>query len=169
MAPIMTNSPTKYWLVLAGAAGGAVLVCAGLWMAGLSNPRRFPLDVAADRHIYLLAIGGFACTIAGVGLLLAAVGRTTSSMPTQQRSNTNIGLGMGFVLQLGGLFLFETEDDRALTALVLILASLPLVVWGCLNYAEGKGHPKWTGLVGVAGVFGLIVLMVLPDRRELEG
>ena len=163
----MIDSRTKYWLVLAGAAAGAVLICAGLWLAALSNPKPFPLDVAADRQIHLLAAGGFACTIAGLGVLLAAVSRTTRSMPTRQRTNTNIGLGIGFVLQLGGLFVLGTEQDRVLSGVVLILASLPLVVWGCVNYAEGKGHPKRIGLLGVAGIFGLIVLMVLPERHEV--
>ena len=49
---------------------------------------------------------------------------------------------------------------------VLILASLPVFIWGCMNYAEGKGHTKWIGLVGIAGIVGLIVLVVLPDRER---
>jgi hypothetical protein len=41
-----------------------------------------------------------------------------------------------------------------------------MMIWSCLNYAEGKGHSKWVGLVGMAGILGLIVLMVLPDQHE---
>ena len=51
----------------------------------------------------------------------------------------------------------------------LILASVPVFTWGCLSYAEGKGHSKWVGLVGVAGIIGLIVLKVLPDQHEEAG
>ncbi|NIV69734.1 MAG: hypothetical protein GWN41_06290 [Phycisphaerae bacterium] len=35
-----------------------------------------------------------------------------------------------------------------------------------MNYAEGKGHSKWVGLVGLAGLIGLIVLAVLPDQAR---
>ncbi|MCI0335083.1 MAG: hypothetical protein L0228_17885 [Planctomycetes bacterium] len=42
--------------------------------------------------------------------------------------------------------------------------SLPVFIWGCMNYAEGKGHSKWVGLVGLAGIIGLVILIVLPDQ-----
>ena len=87
-------------------------------------------------------------------------------MPQQQKTRANIGVGIGFVLQLAGLFLSVAGDFRALSGLLLILAGVPMMIWGCLNYAEGKGHSKWVGLVGMAGILGLIVLMVLPDQHE---
>jgi hypothetical protein len=87
-------------------------------------------------------------------------------MPPQQRTKTNIGVGIGFVLQLAGFFLFGAGDSRALIGLLLILVSVPVVIWGCMNYAEGKGHSKWVGLVGVVGIIGLIILMVLPEQGE---
>lgn len=161
----MTTTQKKYWVVFAVAVAGVVLVCVGLWLAALSNPYRFPLDVSADRQIHLLAVSGFACSIAGIGLLLMAVSSTTKSMPPQKRTKTNIGVGIGFVLQLAGLFLCRAGWDGALIGLPTILASVPLFIWGCLNYAEGKGHSKWAGLIGVAGIIGLIILMVLPDQH----
>ena len=87
-------------------------------------------------------------------------------MPPQKRTNTNIGVGVGFILQLGGLCLFTGGQGRALIGLLLIFASLPAFIWGCLNYAEGKGHSKWLGVVGVAGIIGLIILIGLPDQHE---
>ncbi len=163
----MTEAQTKYGLVLTAAVAGVVLVCAGLWLASLSHPGRFSLDIRADRQIHVFAAAGFACTIVGVGLLLTAVGHTTKSMPPQNRTNTNIGVGFGFLLQLLGVFLFGTGPDRGLIACMLILASLPVFIWGCLNYAEGKGHSKWVGLVGVVGIAGLVVLMVLPHQPRV--
>jgi len=162
----VTTTQKKYWLVLTAAVAGVVIVCAGLSLAALSDPGRFSLDPRADTQIHLMAIAGFACTIAGIGLLLTAVSSTTKSMPAQMRTRTNLGVGIGFVLQLAGFFLCGAGQVRALLGLVLILASLPVFIWGCLNYAEGKGHLKWVGLVGVAGIIGLIVLMVLPDQRQ---
>ena len=89
-------------------------------------------------------------------------------MLPEKRTNTNVGVGMGFLLQLAGLFLAQTGDMAAILALVLILISIPVFIWGCMNYAEGKGHSKWVGLVGLAGIIGLIVLIVLPDQ-DLHG
>jgi hypothetical protein len=36
--------------------------------------------------------------------------------------------------------------------------------WGCMNYAEGEGHPKWLGLFGLLSYVGLIILVILPDH-----
>ena len=49
---------------------------------------------------------------------------------------------------------------------LLILVSMPVFIWGCMNYAEGKGHSKWVGLVALASVIGLIVLILLPDHNH---
>ena len=162
----MTITGKKEWGVLACAIAGVVFVCAGLWLATLSNPQRFSLDRSADRQIHLLSVSGLLCTIAGIVLLLTAGNHTTKSMPPQKRTNTNIGVGVGFVLQLAGLFLLTGEQGRGLIGLLLILTSLPAFIWGCLNYAEGKGHSKWVGVVGMAGLIGLIILIGLSDQNE---
>ncbi len=85
-------------------------------------------------------------------------------MLPEKRTKTNIGVGIGFLLQLAGFFLAQTGDSAAIYGLVLILVSIPVFIWGCMNYAEGKGHSMWVGLVGLAGIIGLIVLIVLPDQ-----
>ncbi len=162
----MTTTHKTYWLVLAGAIVGVAFVCVGLWLAALSNPRRFTLDVAADRQIGVLAFTGFACTVAGIGLFLKAASYTTKSMSRENRNKIAIGVGIGSALQLAGLFLSGTGQVAVQTGLLLVLAGVPAVIWGCLNYSEGKGHSKWVGLVGVAGIIGLIVLIVLPDQHE---
>ena len=50
--------------------------------------------------------------------------------------------------------------------IALILLSIPLFVWGCMNYAESKGYHKEVGLIGLLGIIGLIVLVVLPDKFQ---
>lgn len=87
-------------------------------------------------------------------------------MLPEKQTKTNVGVGIGVLLQLSGLFLARTGDATAIFGLVLILASLPVFIWGCMNYAEGKGHSTWVGLVGLAGIIGLIVLILLPDQQH---
>ncbi|NIP25336.1 MAG: hypothetical protein GWN55_14615 [Phycisphaerae bacterium] len=89
-------------------------------------------------------------------------------MLPEKKTKTNIGVGIGFLLQLVGYLLVQTAktDAIVLLGLILILISIPLFIWGCMNYAEGKGHSKWVGLVGLAGLIGLIVLAVLPDQAR---
>ena len=85
-------------------------------------------------------------------------------MLPEKQTKTNVGVGMGVFLQLAGFFFFQPAHRAAILGLVLIVLSIPVFIWGYMNYAEGKGHSKWVGLVGVTGILGLIVLVVLPDR-----
>jgi len=92
--------------------------------------------------------------------------RTTKLMLPDKKTKTNIGVGVGIVLQVAGFLLSRVEGIGAIIGTLLILGSLPVFIWGCMNYAEGKGHSKWVGLVGLAGCIGLIVLIVLPDQHK---
>ena len=84
-------------------------------------------------------------------------------MLPEKRMKTNLGVGIGFFLQLAGFIFLQSAQKVAILGLFLILFSIPLFIWGCMNYAEGKGHSQWVGLVGLAGIIGLIVLILLPD------
>ena len=86
----------------------------------------------------------------------------------EKRFKTNVGVGIGSVLQLAGFFLVETVETAKVAGLVLILISLPVFVWGCMHYAEGKGYSKSVGLLGLCGIIGLIVLIVLPERGQRQ-
>ena len=87
-------------------------------------------------------------------------------MLPENRTKTNIGVGVGTVLQIAGFLLSQSYGIRPILGLALILVSIPPFIWGCMNYAEGKGHSKWVGLVGLAGCIGLLVLIVLPDQHK---
>lgn len=86
-------------------------------------------------------------------------------MLPEYRRKTNIGIGIGLVLQVAAFFWLQTRGTTAVFGLVLILISVPMFIWGCVNYAEGKGHSKWVGLVGLAGIIGMMVLIILPDQN----
>ncbi len=89
-------------------------------------------------------------------------------MLPDKASNTNIGVGLGFIAQAVGLVLSRTGGSPALSTLgsLLLLASIPLFIWGCMNYAEGKGYSKWLGLLGILGIIGLVILVLLPDHHK---
>ena len=89
-------------------------------------------------------------------------------MLPEKKIKTNIGVGVGIVAQLAGFALSKTEGMGAMLGFLPILGSLPVVLWGCLNYAGGNGHSKWVGLVGLAGRIGLIVRIVLPDQHNAQ-
>ena len=135
-------------------------------LAALSNPVRYSSSVQNDKYIDLFAGGGFLCTIVGTGLFVTAARSTTKSMPPQYRTKANLGIGLGLVLQLAGFVLPGLLQLHPLSGMVLVLASLPLFIWGSMHYAQGKGQAKWLGVVGMLGLVGLIGLMLLPNRRE---
>jgi hypothetical protein len=87
-------------------------------------------------------------------------------MLAEKKTNTNIGVGIGFVLQLGGHFLRTNVDGMGIIGLVIAIIGLALFIWGCVNYAQGKGYSGALGLLGLLSCFGLIVLVVLPDKHK---
>ena len=162
----MTTTPKNHQRVVACAFVGLALVATGLSLAVLSNPRRFPINVEYDRYIHLFALSGFACTFVGIILFLYAIRNTTKDMPALLQTNANIGVGLGFVLQLAGIFLPEIAQVSFDTSLALILAGIPAFVWGGMHYAQGKGYSRSLGLLAILGVLGLIVLILLPHRES---
>jgi hypothetical protein len=82
----------------------------------------------------------------------------------RRRENTNTGVGIAFFFQVIGFLELRREDAVSGVGIALILLSIPLFVWGCMNYAESKGYHKKVGLIGLLGIIGLIVLVALPDK-----
>ena len=100
----------------------------------------------------------------------------------KKRRNTNIGVGIGVLLQVGGLFIAQMpgvgerffaidilagikgHNEFIILGLVLILVSLPPFIWGCMNYAAAKGYTKEVGLLGLLSIIGLNILVLLPDK-----
>jgi len=84
----------------------------------------------------------------------------------QKRSNVGIGIGIG--TQILGKAIMGTAGATALgvCGAVLAIAGAVLFIWGCCQYAIGKGYSGTTGLLGLLSVFGLIALVVIPDRRK---
>ena len=87
-------------------------------------------------------------------------------MLPDKKTKTNIGVGIGIILQIAGRVLAATSETGAILGLVVVLVGAVVFIWGCMNYAEGKGHSKWLGLLGLLSCIGLIILIFLPDHHK---
>ena len=86
-------------------------------------------------------------------------------MNPQYTRNTNIGVGAGLVLHaLGWWLITHAGPAGALLGPALALAGYAFFIWGCCNYAMGKGYPWPVGLLGLLSCIGLVILVVLPRR-----
>ena len=87
-------------------------------------------------------------------------------MIQEYKTKTNIGVGLGFLLQLGGRLLARMEPQWTTVGLVITIVGAIFFIWGCMNYALGKGHSKWLGLLGLLSCIGLLILVLLPDHHK---
>ncbi len=85
-------------------------------------------------------------------------------MLPQYKRNTNIGVGIGILLQIGGRALIEGGSQGI--GFLLALAGIAIFIWGCGQYAKGKGYSAWFGALGLFSIIGLIVLAVMPDKHK---
>jgi hypothetical protein len=82
----------------------------------------------------------------------------------EKKVNTNIGIGVGILLQIAARVLVTQGHDLA--GYAAAVAGLVLFIWGCVNYAQGKGHSGAWGLLGLLSIIGLVVLVLLPDKHK---
>jgi hypothetical protein len=87
-------------------------------------------------------------------------------MLPEKKTKTNIGVGAGILIQCARFFLVDQGYISSTAGLILTIVGVVLFTWGCMNYAEGKGHSKWLGLFGLLSCIGLLVLIFLPDRNK---
>ncbi|MEJ2061448.1 MAG: hypothetical protein P8Y64_13340 [Gammaproteobacteria bacterium] len=87
-------------------------------------------------------------------------------MLAEQKRNTNIGVGVGIVLQVFGRYLQMQGSGMSALGSLMLLMGIGVFLWGCWNYAQGKGYHGAWGLLGLFSLLGLIILAVLPDRHK---
>jgi hypothetical protein len=83
-------------------------------------------------------------------------------MLPENKTNTNIGVGLGLILEIVGRLVL----GGSVVGLILVIVGYVLFIWGCMNYAVGKGHSKWLGLLGLLSCIGLLILIILPDHHK---
>jgi drug/metabolite transporter (DMT)-like permease len=87
-------------------------------------------------------------------------------MLAPHKQKTNIGVGVGLVLQLGGRLLLAGSDAPTALGVALVVAGLATFAWGCAMYSQGKGYHPAMGLLGLLSLLGLIVLVLMPDKHR---
>lgn len=85
-------------------------------------------------------------------------------MLKENQYNTNLGVGFGIIAQVAGSFL--SYYGYILFGNLLMFIGFVLFLWGCVQYAKGKGYSGWVGLLGLLNIFGLLVLVLLRDKHK---
>jgi len=87
-------------------------------------------------------------------------------MLAEYKSKTNIGIAIGLILEIVGNVIRMQMPNLALVGAIIALVGAVFFIWGCMNYAVGKGYSKFLGLLGLLSCIGLIVLVLLPDKNK---
>ena len=85
-------------------------------------------------------------------------------MLPEQKRNTNILVGLGIIGQIAGRSMLAGGSPGL--GAIITLAAAVLFIWGCCEYAFGKGYTRWLGALGLLSIIGLLVLVFLPDRHK---
>jgi hypothetical protein len=81
---------------------------------------------------------------------------------------TNIGVGIGIVLEIAGRSMAHNPEPMRSIAGIIILIGAVAFIWGCAQYSKGKGFSPWFGFFGLLSIIGLIVLALFPDKHKVS-
>lgn len=91
-------------------------------------------------------------------------------MLPEYKQKANIGLGFGYVtFAVGFIFVFSSLNNSRLATSIALLVAFSghgLFIWGCWNYAKSKGYLGALGLLGLMSAYGLLILVLLPDKHK---
>ena len=87
-------------------------------------------------------------------------------MLQEYKKNTNIGIGIGFVLLIIGSICYGEGLAVRIVCLIIPFIGAAAFIWGCFNYAKGKGYSQWFGLLGLLFLVGLLILVTFPDKHK---
>ena len=83
-------------------------------------------------------------------------------MIAEYKRKTNLFVGIGLLLQIGGALLGRHME----WANMLVLPGVFVYMYGLYFYAKSKGYSGWFAVFGLLNLLGLIILVLLPDKRK---
>lgn len=88
----------------------------------------------------------------------------------EYKKKSNQFLIAGFLIWFAGNALkgslFGNQQSLILLGNVLFIIGFALFIFGCVNYAKGKGYNWAFGLLGLLNLIGLIILVIMPDKNK---
>jgi hypothetical protein len=88
-------------------------------------------------------------------------------MLKEYKRDTNIGVGFGWIaIALSGYAFRSSAFGGPMVGYVVLLTGIGLFLWGCGQYAQGKGYSPYWGALGLLYLLGLLVLVFMPDRHK---
>ena len=92
---------------------------------------------------------------------------TVAEKKIRYRRQAIIGIGTAFGLDFAARMLTSSNSSQDNSVVFGIgLVSWGFFLWGCANCAAAKGYTKWLGALGLLCCIGLLILILLPDRRK---
>lgn len=85
-------------------------------------------------------------------------------MIAEYKTKSNLGVGIGIVLEIAGYALMS-GDNRGIGLVILLIGGV-VFLYGCFMFAMAKGYSPALGLLGFIGLIGLIILVLLPDKAK---
>jgi hypothetical protein len=76
-----------------------------------------------------------------------------------------VGIGVGIWFMGAGGSMVGMGPEWAQSGLTLGLVGWGILIFGCVCYAQAKGHSGWFGLLGLLGLLGPLILFFFPDRH----
>jgi hypothetical protein len=88
-------------------------------------------------------------------------------MLKEYKRDTNIGVGVGWiVIALSNYVIRTGAFGGPIVGYVVLLTGIALFLWGCGQYAQGKGYSQYWGALGLLYLLGLLVLVFMPDKHK---
>jgi hypothetical protein len=88
-------------------------------------------------------------------------------MLKEYKRETNIGVGIGFIFITVSRYAFQSSAfGGPVFGCAVLLTGIGLYLWGCGQYAQGKGYSPYWGALGLLYLLGLVVLVLMPDRHK---
>lgn len=85
-------------------------------------------------------------------------------MLKKHKNKALISISLGIFVFFLSIFLMWPEPTSQLRLLVYFYDAL--FIWGCYNWAKGKGYHGAWGLLGIFSIFGFIILAFFPDKHK---